>query len=131
MNRLRFLAILFFLSACKSSTKKAAYTAWEAYGGGKENIHYSSLTEIDTSNVSRLQVAWTFHTGDADTARSSQIQCNPIIIDSIMYLVSPTLKLFGVHAETGKKIWEFDPTVVPANLSGFHFIMNNSRGVTY
>jgi quinoprotein glucose dehydrogenase len=131
MNQLRFLAILFFLAACKPSTKKAVYTSWEAYGGGKENIHYSSLTEIDTSNVSRLQVAWTFHTGDADTAISSQIQCNPIIIDSFMYLVSPTLKLFGVHAGTGKKIWEFDPTVVPANLSGFHFIMNNSRGVTY
>src|SRR6185503_3489906 len=125
MNQLRFLALLLIFGACKSPTDKTAHTGWEAYGGGKENIHYSSLTEIDTSNVKQLQVAWTFHTGDADTAKSSQIQCN-----SIIYLVSPTLKLFAVHAGTGNKIWEFDPTAVPANLTEFHFIMNNSRGVT-
>jgi quinoprotein glucose dehydrogenase len=131
MNQLRYLAVLLIFCTCKSSTDKTAHTGWEAYGGGKENIHYSSLSEIDTSNVKQLQVAWTFHTGDADTANSSQIQCNPIVIDSVMYLVSPTLKLFAVHAGTGKKIWEFDPTAVPANLRAFHFIMNNSRGVTY
>jgi quinoprotein glucose dehydrogenase len=131
MNQLRYLAVLLVLTACKTSSDKADYTTWEAYGGGKENIHYSSLKEIDTGNVSRLQVAWTFHTGDADTSKSSQIQCNPIIVDSIMYLVSPTLKLFAVHAGSGQKIWEFDPKAVPDNLRAFHFIMNNSRGVTY
>lgn len=131
MNQLRYLAVLLVLAACKTSSEKAAYTTWEAYGGGKENMHYSSLKEIDTTNVSRLRVAWTFHTGDADTSKSSQIQCNPIIVDSIMYLVSPTLKLFAVHAGSGQKIWEFDPQAVPDNLRAFHFIMNNSRGVTY
>ena len=61
------------------------------------------LTEIDTSNVIQLQPAWTFNTGDADTLGSSQIQCNPIIVDSIMYITSPTLKFFALHAGTGKK----------------------------
>ena len=101
------LSFLFLITACKQTEKK--YTTWNNYGGSKENIHYSSLTEIDTNNVSQLQPAWIFNTGDADTVNNSQIQCNPIVVDSIMYFTSPTLKLFAVHAATGKKIWEFDP----------------------
>src|SRR6185436_13555586 len=116
--------ILFLFVSCSHSEKK--YNTWENYGGNKENNHYSSLLQIDTNNVKQLQPVWTFNTGDADTAKSSQIQCNPIIIDSIMYFTSPTLKLYAVHAATGKKIWEFDPDSMSLN-----FVLNNSCGVTY
>jgi quinoprotein glucose dehydrogenase len=118
------LTFLFLITACKQTEKK--YTTWNNYGGSKENIHYSSLTEIDTNNASQLQPAWIFNTGDADTVKNSQIQCNPIIVDSTIYLTSPTLKLFALHAGTGKKIWEFDPDSMSLN-----FVLNNSRGVTY
>ena len=118
------LSFLFFIVSCSQPEKE--YNTWNNYGGSKENIHYSSLTEIDTNNVSQLQSAWIFNTGDADTVKSSQIQCNPIIVDSIMYLTSPTLKLFALHAGTGQKIWEFNPDSMSLN-----FVLNNSRGVTY
>jgi len=118
------LSFLFFIASC-SQTKKE-YNTWNNYGGNKENIHYSSLTEIDTNNVEQLQPAWIFNTGDADTVKHSQIQCNPIVVDSIIYLTSPTLKLFALHAGMGKKIWEFDPDSMSLN-----FVLNNSRGVTY
>jgi quinoprotein glucose dehydrogenase len=118
------LAFLSLLTSCKQTEKK--YTTWNTYGGSKENTHYSSLTEIDTNNVSQLEPAWIFNTGDADTVKNSQIQCNPIIVDSIMYVTSPTLKLFALHARTGQKIWEFDPDSMSLN-----FVLNNSRGVTY
>ena len=118
------LSFLFFIVSCAQTEKE--YTTWNNYGGSKENIHYSSLTEIDTNNVSQLQPAWIFNTGDADTVEHSQIQCNPIIVDSIMYITSPTLKLFALHAGTGQKIWEFDPDSMSLN-----FVLNNSRGVTY
>ncbi|HEY5966326.1 MAG TPA: PQQ-binding-like beta-propeller repeat protein [Chitinophagaceae bacterium] len=118
------LSLLFFIASCSQPEKK--YTTWNNYGGTKENIHYSSLTEIDTNNVSQLQPAWIFNTGDADTVKNSQIQCNPIVVDSTIYLTSPTLKLFALHAGTGQKIWEFDPDSMSLN-----FILNNSRGVTY
>ncbi|HMK17427.1 MAG TPA: PQQ-binding-like beta-propeller repeat protein [Chitinophagaceae bacterium] len=118
------LSFLFFIASCSQNEKE--YNTWNNYGGSKENIHYSSLTEIDTSNVSQLQPAWIFNTGDADTVKNSQIQCNPIIVDSIMYVTSPTLKLFALHAGTGQKIWEFDPDSMSLN-----FVLNNSRGVTY
>ena len=70
-------------------------------------MHYSSLTEVDTTNVSQLQVAWVYHTGDADTATHSQIQCNPVIIDGIMYALTPAMKLFALDAATGQKNMDF------------------------
>ena len=129
MRNNHWIFFFLFLAACTSSTEK--HTTWENYGGSKKGIRYSSLTEIDTSNVHLLQPAWIFNTGDADTAKFSQIQCNPIIIDSIMYVTSPTLKLFALHAGTGKKIWEFNPDSLYRNEKFFHFIINNNRGVTY
>lgn len=129
MKRLYYITILAILMACGSPDQQ--FTAWDTYGGGKQNIHYSGLQEIDTSNVAGLQPAWIFHTGDADTAKFSQIQCNPIIIDSVMYVTSPTLRLFALHAGTGKKLWEFNPDSLYRNSAFHHFILNNSRGVTY
>jgi len=123
------LLCLFLITSCSQSEKE--YTTWNNYGGTKDNLHYSSLTEIDTSNVSQLQPAWIFNAGDVDSVKNSQIQCNPIIIDSIVYLTSPTLKLFALHAGTGKKIWEFDPDSMFRNNEFMHFILNNNRGVTY
>ena len=120
--------IIFILASCTSNDK--TYTTWQQYGGNKESNHYSSLTEIDTSNVSQLQVAWTFHTGDADSM--TQIQVNPIIIDSLLYGLSPKLKLFALNAATGKEQWIFDPmndTSEEAKRPGF-FSLNVSRGVT-
>ena len=122
------IIFLFLIASCSPSEKK--YTTWNNYGGSKDNIHYSSLTEIDTNNVSQLQSSWTFNTGDADTAKHSQIQCNPIIIDSVMYFTSPTLKLFAVNAATGKKLWEYNPDTSSQN-SFMRFVLNNNRGVTY
>ncbi len=129
MKIFRVSILVLLLAACTLSEKK--YSTWEVYHGCKENIHYSSLTQIDTSNVSRLQPAWIFNTGDADTAKFSQIQCNPIIIDTVMYVTSPTLRLFALHAGTGRKIWEFNPDSVFRNREFYHFILNNNRGVTY
>jgi quinoprotein glucose dehydrogenase len=124
MRYILFLSFLFFIASCSQTEKK--YNTWNSYGGSKENNHYSSLIEIDINNVSQLQPAWVFNTGDADSIKHSQIQCNPIVVDSTLYLTSPTLKLFALHAGTGQKIWEFDPDSMSLN-----FVLNNSRGVTY
>src|SRR4030095_4283481 len=78
------------------------------------------------------QIAWEFHTGDADTAAHSQIQCNPIVVKGIMYCTSPQLKLFAVDAATGKQKWVFSPfDSIPGTAKRSHFILNNNRGVSY
>jgi quinoprotein glucose dehydrogenase len=89
------------------------------------------LQQIDTSNVHDLQVAWIYHTGDADTINKSQIQCNPIIIDTVMYVTSPQLKLLALHAATGKLLWSYNPRDTSTVNTRMTFILNNNRGVTY
>ncbi|MDB5207595.1 MAG: PQQ-binding-like beta-propeller repeat protein [Flavisolibacter sp.] len=128
-NILAILSIsLLVLSACK---QKKAYTGWATAKGSAEAIHYSSLTEIDTTNVTQLEVSWEYHTGDADTVHHSQIQCNPIVIDGILYGTSPQMKLFAIDAASGKEKWVFNPFDTLAGNKVAFFIMNNSRGVAY
>ena len=130
MSRLLVISIVwvFFLS-CNSSTTD--YNTWEMYGGNSRNNHYSSLTEIDTNNVTQLNVAWTYHTGDVDTANHSQIQCNPIIVDDVLYGTSPLMKLFAIDARTGKQKWIFNPFDSLSGDKRMFFILNNCRGITF
>jgi quinoprotein glucose dehydrogenase len=126
-----FAAFIILLTSCNNNNTSPDYRGWTIVHGNSDGNHYSSLTEIDTTNVQKLQVAWEFHTGDADTAAHSQIQCNPIVINGTMYFTSPQSKLFAVDAATGKQKWVYSPFDIPGNMKVFHFIMNNNRGVAY
>ncbi|HLZ17504.1 MAG TPA: hypothetical protein VKQ08_10715, partial [Cyclobacteriaceae bacterium] len=125
-----FLALACLIACSKTSVDR---TTWRVTGGSKENIRYSTLTQIDTSNVKQLQVAWTYHTKDADTLNNSQIQCNPIIVDGVLYGTSPQLKLIALDAFTGVEKWVFDPQAsAKTNFNAAtRFALNNNRGVTY
>jgi quinoprotein glucose dehydrogenase len=130
-GRLKFWKVggcIFLLSACSS---RPDYTSWSLYGGNSQNNHYSSLSQIDTNNVTQLKVAWVYHTADMDTANHSQIQCNPIIVDGVLYGTSPLMKLFAVDAATGNQKWVFNPFDSVAGDRRTFFILNNCRGVTY
>ena len=120
--------IVALLFSCKSTNPNSS---WEVYGGSKENIHYSALAQIDTSNVSGLVKAWDYKTGDTD--KYTQIQANPIVVNNVLYGVSPKLKLFAVDASTGQSKWIFDPyQVIEQGVKGVgYFAMNVCRGVTY
>lgn len=121
---LTILLVLAFAS-CQSHQ-----TDWTVYGGSKASTHYSPLTQIDTSNVTQLHPVWEYHTGDAD--EKTQIQVNPIIVNGILYGVSPKLKLFAADAASGKEQWVFNPLdTSQANKGKGYFSMNVCRGVTY
>ncbi len=125
-------AISLFFS-CNSNDAVNSYTTWTNYGGSKEMIRYSSLAQMDTANVSKLKPVWTYSSGDVDTASHSQIQCNPIMVDGVLYGVTPQMKLFAIDAATGKEKWVFNPnspTAFDHNRMAFH-AMINSRGVAY
>ncbi|MBS1529126.1 MAG: PQQ-binding-like beta-propeller repeat protein [Bacteroidetes bacterium] len=128
LSALSACGIAFLFSSCKDNS--SGYTTWRVTGGSKMAQHYSSLTQIDSSNVNQLEVAWEYHSGDADTASHSQLQCSPIMVDGVVYGTTPKLRLFAVDAATGKQKWIFDPKG-NANKFFWNFIMNNNRGVTY
>jgi len=108
MHRLPVIPILliFCMGSCHSPSPYKI-TDWPVYGGNKAATHYSLLRQIDTNNVTRLQPAWEYHTGDGDSI--SQIQVNPLIINGTLYGISPKLKLFALDAATGQLQWVFNP----------------------
>ncbi|MEK6782018.1 MAG: PQQ-binding-like beta-propeller repeat protein [Bacteroidota bacterium] len=122
MKLLQFLFIALLISCNQSNDQ---YTGWKVKGGTPDGIQYSQLDEITKGNVHKLQVAWTYRTHDADTINNrTQLQCNPIIVDGVLYATSAQLKAFAVDAATGKELWRFEPGEENAGLGV-------NRGVTY
>lgn len=99
---MRVVCFLFF-SICVFA--QTSYKGWEAFGGGWENLHYSSLKQITPKNVGKLKVAWTYESGDSYPG--SDIQCNPIIVGGVMYATTPKLRVVALDAGTGKELWSF------------------------
>ncbi|MCW3081481.1 pyrroloquinoline quinone-dependent dehydrogenase [Segetibacter sp.] len=99
------LALAFF-SGCKSGADNDR--TWAVYKADANSSNYSPLDQINVSNVGQLKTAWTFAINDkAPGARPSQ--CNPIIVDGIMYATSAGQSAYAINAETGAPLWSFDP----------------------
>jgi quinoprotein glucose dehydrogenase len=97
------LSVLF----CVSCKRYGADSDWTAYGGGPDQIRYSRLDQIDRSNVSRLRQAWTYDTGDV--FKDSEMQCNPLVVDGVLYATTPRLRVIALDAAAGTLKWSFDP----------------------
>lgn len=95
---------------------------WPSYGNDQGATRHSALKQITPENVSRLQVAWTYHMRPADyvppplppnmpaTFRRtgfSSSQATPIVIDGVMYFPSPYGKVVALDADTGKERWSY------------------------
>lgn len=122
---LRVVVPAWLLASGPDSARAAASTDWPVYLGDKDSSHYSSLKQINAKNVHRLQLAWTHHAGDARADNRSQIQCNPLIIDGVLYGTSPQLKLLALDAASGRELWRFDPFADGRGSAGVN------RGVVY
>jgi quinoprotein glucose dehydrogenase len=88
------------LASAQSSTTKRD---WAVNGGEPNNTHSSPLAQINRENVGQLRVAWSYDTGE-----TGGLQTSPIIVDGVLYGLSPSQKVFAVDAATGKVIWNFD-----------------------
>ena len=121
----------FVISCADGDRNDDDHETWSVTGGSKANQKYSSLNQIDTSNVSSLDVAWIYHSEAGDSLKVGPMETNPIIIDSILYAVSPQMKLFAIHAGTGKEIWTFNPSDSTKNPKWHRKSINMNRGVTY
>jgi quinoprotein glucose dehydrogenase len=100
----RGLTIALCITASLAAAQKKSFSHdWPIYGGTTENNHYSPLSQINRKNVTQLEVAWTY-----DTEESGGLQSSPIIVDGILYGLTPTQKVFALNAATGKLLWKFD-----------------------
>jgi alcohol dehydrogenase (cytochrome c) len=77
---------------------------WLMYWGTYASTHYSGLTQIDASNVSRLRAAWTYPMpGDA------VLETTPLVVDGVMYATQPGV-VAALDARTGRQLWRFTRT---------------------
>jgi quinoprotein glucose dehydrogenase len=104
---------------------------WPAYGHDAGGSRLSPLTSIDRSNVASLRVAWTFRTGELDSAfatrREPKLEATPLMVGGMLYLSTPIGRVFALDPETGAMRWTYDAHVDrQANWGDFA-----SRGVSW
>ncbi len=106
--------------------------SWSSYGGSPGGSQFSPLTQINLTNVERLEVAWSYHTGDiAGASRQSDpttFEANPILVNDALYICSAFNRVIALEPDTGREIWAFDPQ---ADLTHSRLGANICRGVSY
>jgi quinoprotein glucose dehydrogenase len=133
-----------FLKLCTALLHSARYAVgvarsatpereWRHYGGNPACNRYSPLDQINSGNVQQLRVAWTHKTGDKMDRPRTTMECTPIVVDGVMYITTPLLKVRALDARSGKLLWNFDPFAKISEFSnpGAESIRGVNRGVTY
>ncbi|HEY6467282.1 MAG TPA: PQQ-binding-like beta-propeller repeat protein [Candidatus Acidoferrales bacterium] len=112
-------AIIIFVLSRTDITRSApkVQSDWPVYGGDSADTHYSPLDQINRSNVSKLQIAWTYDSGEPGGMETS-----PIVVGNVLYTYTPSKTVVALDAATGKVLWKFD-----AGLPGGQTV----RGLTY
>jgi quinoprotein glucose dehydrogenase len=88
---------------------------WPSYGHTPHGDRHSPLKQITPENVSRLQVAWRFHTGEGapefKTRAPTALEVTPLVFRGTMYLSTPLGRVFALDPTTGTQRWVYDPQV--------------------
>lgn len=115
------------ICGCHSSDQENV--DWRSYGGNAAGNRYSPLDQINLSNVKKLKVAWMYNAAEDPAenkvGRPLEIQCQPVVVNGILYGTTPMLKLFALDARNGKQLWKFNP------FKGTEPRPNSNRGVVY
>jgi quinoprotein glucose dehydrogenase len=110
------------LAACDSTPRALPLdltgptAEWPEYGGDKGALRYSPLDQITPDNVARLDVAWTYHHGDAADGtgeyKRTSFQATPIVVDAMLYFCTAFNRVIALDPRTGAEMWIFDPKLV-------------------
>src|SRR6202795_3631366 len=95
-----------------------AHSTWSDYAGASDASQYSSLSQINRSNVGKLQIAWSHPTGDGN-----KYLFNPIVVDRTMYVLAHNNSIVALDAATGEALW-IHPTELKTSLI-------THRGINY
>ena len=104
-----------------------APTIWADYAGNKAGTRFSPASQITPANVSNLDVAWTYRTGDIPRGAAPQMfQATPLQIGDTLYLCTPHNIVIALDADSGTERWRHDPKV---DATGVFTVA--CRGVSY
>ena len=88
---------------------------WGFYGGDAGGSRHSMLTQIDRRNVARLEIAWTYRTGELGAGFASAdklaFEATPILARRLLYLSTPTNIVIALDPASGKERWRYNPKI--------------------
>ena len=94
---------------------QAADNDWPTYGGDAGGTRYSPLKQIARENVSKLKVAWTYHTGalqpETKLNQKAAFEATPILVEGTLYLSTPFNRVIALDPASGAEKWSFDPKI--------------------
>jgi quinoprotein glucose dehydrogenase len=82
---------------------------WRVYGHDPGAMRFSGLKQINRTNVSNLQRAWTYVVARGSDAEIEAFETTPLMVDGVLYFTTPTSRAIAVDGDTGKELWVFDP----------------------
>jgi quinoprotein glucose dehydrogenase len=86
------------------------YRDWPRSHGDATSSRYSGLSQVNTANVRKLAIAWTYRSKDG----AGNIQANPVIVDGVVYAPTVGNCVVALNAENGQELWRFKPEGRPA-----------------
>ncbi|HYK12032.1 MAG TPA: pyrroloquinoline quinone-dependent dehydrogenase [Gemmatimonadales bacterium] len=104
------MRILTALVLLPSLVSAQAQTDWTAYGHDAGGSRFSPLSQIDTTNVTRLKLAWVYRTGDL-MHMSSRFEDTPLFVNGLLYVSTPIGRVSALDPTTGAERWTYDARV--------------------
>src|SRR3989442_8599619 len=80
---------------------------WVTNGGNLTNQRYSTLKQIDTTNVTQLKGAWMTRLKGSGFGGKYSFEASPLVKDGVMYVVTGNDDVFALNVKTGAIVWEY------------------------
>jgi acido-empty-quinoprotein group A len=83
---------------------------WPTYNGDYSGRRYSTLKQIDTSNIGSLALSWMYRITNVGAQRgvgNPAIKSTPLMVNGILYFTIPD-HVWAMNARTGEEIWRYD-----------------------
>ena len=114
------LPIMVFVSGLLAPAADRSFATWSQYQGGADSSQYSSLKQINKSNVKQLEVAWSYATGPGIYT------FDPLVVDGVMYVLAKSNSIVALDAITGRELW-VHPNIGLVGARGMNFWESKDR----
>ena len=114
------LVMFLWVSGSLLPAAERSFATWSQYLGGADSSQYSSLKQINKSNVKDLEIAWRYETGPGTYV------FNPDVVDGVMYVLAEKNTVVALDAATGKQLWTH-PNMGAVGTRGMNYWENKDR----
>ena len=113
VKRFCVIAVVVAAAALAAQDRPRDMVEWRYVGAEQAHTKYSPLDDINVSNVSGLEVAWTWEPNEMPNqefgTRPGSFEATPLMIDDVVYVSTMYTRVVALDADSGNELWAFDP----------------------